>query len=405
MGGFHVPALFAQEQSDLQRIHQQIQQTQEKITNSLKQETRLEASLEKAEVALSNIQREKNSIDQQIQAQQKELDQLHAEETALLEAKAEQEKNINLQINASYRLGHEKNVKVILNQQDTKTLSRSLVYSDYLTKARLDALKAFEETLQKIAANKLAIENKNAELAASKLALAEKEEKLKASFAERNATLKALQASIKTDESKISRLKGDQAKLKELLAQIRAQQIAAEKNRIANEKRAQALRDQQQKEDRQQPATATKPAVISPLILPDNHIPFAKTKGQLRWPAKGRLDNRYGKSRQPGDFQWEGIAFIAEAGTNVQAIHSGKIVFADWFRGKGLLVIIDHGNGFMSLYAHNQTLLKKTGELVSTGENIATVGNSGGLGTPELYFEIRHQGKPINPNFWLTHNG
>ncbi len=397
-------------ESDLHKISVEIKKTRDRIMRSLQDESKLEASLEKAEVALSNIEREKNELSKAIKIQEKELKKLHDDEIKLLAEKAEQEKNINMQINASYRLGHEKNVKVLLNQQDTKTLSRSLVYSDYITRARLEALKAYEETLKKLGENKLAIENKSRELSATQQTLAEQEEKIKASYAERNASLKALQASIKTDENKVTQLKNDQAKLQELLAKIHAQQIAAqkaaEKNRLQQRKREQALL--MHKEEQQAPKTTnTKKAqkVIPPLDLPDSHLPFTQNKGKLPWPTKGKLDNRYGKTRQPGDFHWEGIAFIAAIGSNVQSVHSGRIVFADWFRGKGLLVIIDHGNGYMSLYAHNQTLLKKTGELVIAGDNIATVGNSGGLDKPELYFEIRHQGKPINPNFWLTNKG
>ena len=120
----------------------------------------------------------------------------------------------------------------------------------------------------------------------------------------------------------------------------------------------------------------------------------------MPWPAGNKLIKKFGNAKIDGKITWEGILISAKAGTSVEAIHHGRVVFSDYLRGHGLLVIVDHGDGYMSLYAHNQSLLKETGDWVSSGETISRVGNTGGQAQAGLYFEIRHQGKPTDPIKW-----
>jgi septal ring factor EnvC (AmiA/AmiB activator) len=129
-------------------------------------------------------------------------------------------------------------------------------------------------------------------------------------------------------------------------------------------------------------------------------VPFSRLKGKLPWPVQGKLAARYGANRKAESLTWRGVVIDAEEGREVKAIYNGRVVFADWMRGFGLLLIVDHGNGYMSLYGHNQSLYKNVGDVVRKGEAVATVGNSGGRETPGLYFEIRHNGVPDNPVLW-----
>ena len=140
---------------------------------------------------------------------------------------------------------------------------------------------------------------------------------------------------------------------------------------------------------------------IANIDIPTDYKPFGSLKGQLPWPVSGKPSNRFGNRRNNTTMRWQGLAISASEGSRVEAIHYGRIVFADWLRGSGLLVIIDHGDGYMSLYAHNQTLLRDVGEWVSAETPISTVGDSGGLSKPALYFEIREKGKPVNPAHWF----
>jgi septal ring factor EnvC (AmiA/AmiB activator) len=160
---------------------------------------------------------------------------------------------------------------------------------------------------------------------------------------------------------------------------------------------------------REQPRASTPAAAASgPLVSSGASVggPFAQARGKLPWPVDGRLVARYGTPRG-GDARtkWDGVLIGASAGGQVRAVHGGRVVFADWLRGSGLLVILDHGNGYLSLYGHNQSLLKDAGDMVTAGEPIATVGNSGGQETPALYFAIRQQGRPSDPAQWCRTQG
>ena len=140
--------------------------------------------------------------------------------------------------------------------------------------------------------------------------------------------------------------------------------------------------------------------LINDLPIPNDYQPFNKLKGKLPWPVKGKVANRFGSTRK-GKVKWDGLLINASQGTPVKAIHQGRVIFADWLRGQGLLIIIDHSDGYMSLYAHNEVLFKEPGEWVQTGDVIAKVGNSGGRKSAGLYFEIRHRGKPSSPKRWF----
>jgi murein hydrolase activator len=155
-------------------------------------------------------------------------------------------------------------------------------------------------------------------------------------------------------------------------------------------------RDQQ---ELQELLDAIEEAVVN-LRVPDNYQPFKSAKGKMPWPVPGRASHRFGNSRNEGKMRWQGVRIPGKAGTPVKSIHHGRVVYADWLRGMGLLIIVDHGDGYMSLYAHNETLLKDVGEWVTAETPISTVGDTGGLDRPALYFEIRHKGKPTNPAGW-----
>jgi septal ring factor EnvC (AmiA/AmiB activator) len=180
---------------------------------------------------------------------------------------------------------------------------------------------------------------------------------------QRQADLAQLNATIETKDQRLQKLSRDQEELQRLLEVI--EQAVAE------------------------------------LEVPAEYQAFANARGQMPWPVPGKASNRYGARRAQGSLRWQGLVIPAEEGSEVAAIHHGRVVFADWFRGSGLLLIIDHGDGYMSLYAHNQALLRDVGEWVSAGSAIATVGNSGGRAESALYFEIRENGKPTNPAPWL----
>ncbi len=352
---------------DLQKLRQEIQSAQQRINQKQGEENSLSNTLRKTELNLSKVESKIYSLKKDINQQQRQLNKLHSEETQLNQQKTKQETQIIDQINTSFRLGREKKIKVLLNQEDPQKLSRSLIYADYFNRARIESIDEYQQTLDEINTLTSSIENKTAALLKNKNSLVTEQKQLKVSYKKRNTALTKLKSSISSDKNKLEQLQIEQQQLQELLQAVEI--------------------------------------TIDNIKLPSDSTPFAKTKGKLPWPTKGQMKNRYGRKKPPSNLRWEGISFYANSGKNINAAHHGRIVFADWFKGKGLLLIIDHGDGYMTLYAHNQTLLRETGDWVSAGETIATLGNSGGLDHTELYFEIRHQGKPVNPKYWLKKHG
>ncbi|MDR2878122.1 MAG: peptidoglycan DD-metalloendopeptidase family protein [Chromatiales bacterium] len=270
------------------------------------------------------------------------------------------------QIVAAYMMGHEGRMQIIFNQQDPATLGRMLHYYDYFNRARMEQMELIRASLAEIDVLQSGIATEQTELDRLSAERAGQIEVLDASRQTRQETLAKLDTEIKSREQKIASLKQDERSLSDLVSKLR-----------------EALRDM-------------------PVDLPDG-VPFAKLKGKLPWPVKGKLAARYGSSRgETEKLTWRGIVIDANEGDDVHAVYNGRVVFADWMRGFGMLVIIDHGGGYMSLYGHNQSLYKAVGDAVRKGETIATVGNSGGSNKPGLYFELRYNGVPDNPSPWLV---
>ncbi|MCF6282688.1 MAG: peptidoglycan DD-metalloendopeptidase family protein [Candidatus Polarisedimenticolaceae bacterium] len=267
------------------------------------------------------------------------------------------------QIRAAYAMGRQERLKILLNQQDPVKLSRVMTYYDYLNAERTQQMSEITEMLNQLESLEKKISTEEARL----LALKEGEEAerlvLESAREAREKAVLALNDAIKDKSQQMRYLKQDEQRLQQVLADLQ---------------RTLADLSQEVFEDR----------------------PFKKMRGKLPWPAKGRITASFGSSKQVGNLRWDGLLIAAPEGREIRSIHHGRIAFADWLRGFGLLIIIDHGEGYMSLYGHNQSLFKETGEWVEPGEVVALVGNSGGRRNPSLYFGIRYNGKAVNPRRW-----
>lgn len=277
-------------------------------------------------------------------------------------------------------------------------------------------MKSFNETLRQLANVEKDIGLQQAQLLVQQSDLDTQREALDKVRKERQQALAKLNDDVKARDQKLAAREQDQADLSKVLKTI--EETLARQAREAEEARQKALIAQQEAEKkrlREAEAENTdaprKPVRSTPGALVSSGGetfggPFASSRGKLPWPVDGRLLARFGETR--GDdarTKWDGVMISASAGSQVHAVHGGRVVFADWLRGAGLLVILDHGNGFLSLYGHNQTLLKSAGDVVKAGESISTVGNSGGQDTPALYFAIRQQGHPSDPAQWCRAQG
>ena len=339
----------------------------------------LQRQLEAARTQESAYSREVREVEQRIgrlnrdlralQAQLREGEQhLAALELEYRTANADLERERGLlarQLRAAYLLGRQEQVKLLLNQEDPARLGRTLVYYRYLSQARMERIGRVESLLQQLDAVQQAI-------AAQRGELVQRE-------AQRSAEIEELAAER-------LRREGLLAKLKE---EIRAQGGHLAKMQ-KDEKRLQGLVDELQRAL----AQVAPPAA--------GRQPFAKLKRKLPWPVAGKLAANFGDRREVGTLRWRGAFIAAPANLDVRAVAHGRVVFADWLRGFGLLVIIDHGDGYMTLYGHNQSLFKQVGDRVDAGEVVASVGDTGGMARPGLYFELRHKGEPINPKGWLV---
>ena len=357
----------APSRADLQELTRHIRATEAEINKKKGHSGELQNTLRKTELEMSEVERAVRKLQNNIAQQNTQLSELQQQQQKLTKNRATLEEAIAEQIATSYRLGREEKVKILLNQEDPKKLSRTLTYADYFNRARIASITEYQNTISELDSLKPAIEKKTASLLRDKDQLVKQKQQLKASYLQRSKTLNSINSAIKNDQDRLKKLQQDQKHLADLLKQVEL--------------------------------------TISNIKLPSDATPFAKTKGKLAWPTQGQLRNRFGRKRPPSNMRWQGISFIANSGKTVKSIHHGRVIFSDWFRGKGLLTIVDHGDGYMSLYAHQETLMREAGDWVSAGESIGTVGSSGGIDHAELYFEIRHQGKAINPTAWLKKKG
>ncbi len=322
----------------------------------------LQNQLRDAEKELGQVQRSIRETENQLAEGERELAVLDQRREALRQARDEQQARISAEMRMAWQLGQQGQVKVLLNQEDPQTVARTLDYYRYFFDARKTLIDGYRDTLTELAEVQSDILDTNERLDRQRAELAQRQDRLELAKKNRELAVAALSARIEDQDTRLKAMEADRKELERLLATIER--------------------------------------AIDKLEVPDNYQDFAAAKGKMPWPVPGKPSNRFGRSRNEGKMRWQGVNIPAREGDTVRAIHHGRVVYADWFRGSGLLMIIDHGNGYMSLYAHNQSLLMDVGEWVTAGTPISTVGSSGGQDRAALYFEIRHQGKPTDPSRW-----
>jgi septal ring factor EnvC (AmiA/AmiB activator) len=401
----------AQTQQQIEATRQDIAELKKVLTQLQEQRADVQKDLRGTETEMGKLEKQVDALQQQLKKTESELQRLETEKKKLQSSRTEQQKLIGIQARAAYQSGRQEYLKLLLNQQNPEQFARTLTYYDYLSQARLDQLKAFNETLRQLAGVEKDIEMQQAQLLVQQSALGQQRDELEQVHKERQAALAKLNGDFKARDQKLQQRQQDQADLQKVLATIEetlARQ--AREAREAEEARRKALLAQQEEERRQREAAL---AANAPPPPPRKQVPevrvstgetfggaFASARGKLPWPVDGRLLARFGEAREDERTRWDGVMISAAAGSAVHAVHGGRVVFADWLRGAGLLVILDHGDGYLSLYGHNQTLLKNAGDVVKAGETISTVGTSGGQDTPALYFAIRQQGRATDPAQW-----
>lgn len=346
----------------LEALQADISKINREISSAGARRDTLQGQLREAERQQADIQRALNDNRARIAEQNAALARLRAEQGELQAALAAQQSRIAVEMRTAWQMGQQGQLKVLLNQERPDTVARMMTYYRYFFRARNDLLLGYRDNLARLQTTEEAIDKTLADLDRRAAQLDEQQRKLAAAQRNREAAVAQLNSSIADNTARLQKLEQDRKELQTLI-------------------------------------DAIEKAVVN-LQVPDNYQPFRAAKGKMPWPVPGRASHRFGNARNQGKMRWQGVKIPGKAGTEVKAIHHGRVVYADWLRGMGLLLIIDHGDGYMSLYAHNQTLLRDVGEWVTAGTGISTLGNSGGLEAPALYFEVRHKGKPVNPADW-----
>lgn len=368
-----------------------------------KEKSGVQKELKRTETEMGTLEKQVKGLQQEMNKSEQELQRLDQEKKKLQQSRLEQQRLIGIQARAAYQGGQQEPLRLLLNQQQPEKFSRTLTYYDYLGKARLEQLAAFNETIRQLANVEADIANQQYQLQEQKSALDGRREQLASVRKERQQALAKLNTELAARDQKLKARQQEQAELTQVLKTI--EETLARQAREAEEARRLAALQQQQ----QTSPKGSKPLPLGPAVSSAGATyggPFASAKGKLPWPVDGRLVARYGSPRGGDErAKWDGVLIGASAGSQVHAVHGGRVVFADWLRGAGLLVILDHGNGYLSLYGHNQSLLKDAGDIVKAGEAIATVGTSGGQDTPALYFAIRQQGRASDPAQWCRAQG
>ncbi len=348
----------------LKKLRDDINELQNFLKKAQDDHKDLVDSLRKSDEEVAKISKLVEGIKQSLQEERARLKKLKGEQKSLNLSKNDQQKTLKNIIIATYKLGQEPQLKLLLNQQDPSKLARNLSYLQYFNLAHQEQIKQYRSTLNKLdeVTDKVAQKQKSLQDKLSELRSSRNQLKSLQLVQQKNAD--ALDNQIKDDNQRLSRLQQDRQNLMSLLGQVEQVFMPYERN----------------KESR----------------------PFKQLKGKLPNPIKVKPKRMFGMVQSNGKQQWEGWLYPSTEGSDIHAVHHGRIVFSDWLRGFGLLTIVDHGQGYMSLYARNQSLLTSVGDWVEAGDVIAKLGRSGGYDQSALYFEIRHKGEPQNPKRWLA---
>jgi septal ring factor EnvC (AmiA/AmiB activator) len=321
------------------------------------------SALREQELKVAAASKELRGLDQQLATQQGKLDRLQKDRDALDSKLKDQREALAALVRSAYAMGHGEELKLLLAQDRIDDITRMLAYYHYFEQSRVGEINGLLKDLDALAKVQNAIEKETAELQTTRDQRVAQSKQFDAQRAQRAKVLDELDSTLKDQHARLAALGKDEkatvdliAKLRDIFADIPKQLAGAE--------------------------------------------PFAQLRGRLNWPLRGQVTSGFG-SRDNGDQASAGLLIAAKEGSEVHAVSHGRVVYADWLRGYGLLLIVDHADGYLSLYGYNEALLKDVGDWVDAGDAVATSGDSGGRKSPGLYFELRYQGKAIDPRGWL----
>lgn len=350
--------------TELESVRGQIEDVKSGLDAARGESEKLQDELRRTEIAAGQETVKLREVEQLIQSKQARLTDLNNIIAMHTRSLDRERHHLGRQVRIAYMTGRNDYLKLLLNQEDPARVGRMLAYYDYFNRTRVNTINSVSSQVETIKQLQDSILSETALLEQLKSRRIAKSRELAVWRESRRTILQRLQNDITAKDQQLKSLEVHEQKLSALL-----RKLDRHKNTIT--------------------------------YLEDTP-PFRTLLGKLQWPVAGRLLNAFGDERRGASLKWDGVKIGADAGNEVHAVHTGRVVFADWFRNLGLLIILDHGEGYMSLYGYNQSLLKKPGDWVLAGETIAYVGDSGGQNFPAVYFELRHNGKPLDPSLWCA---
>ncbi|KKN21337.1 hypothetical protein LCGC14_0926340 [marine sediment metagenome] len=359
------PAAFGQEvtPAQIEALKDRIEGIDDWLADAEKDRSAAERQLADVERTISRLTRERRSLREQVKEQQQRLVELQGEEQKLTQTLERQRESLKKQIRTAWMEGDAPALKVLLNEIDPDNIARTMTYYEYLSQNTITRLEAFHKNLKDLQVTRASVQSTRAELAKTEKGVAQRQKELESSRQDRKKTLASLNQDIRSRRNEKDELESDRKRLENLLSEV-------------------------------QQAIATIPS-------PNESEPFSSLRNKLPWPAQGKVVSRFGDKYAEGKLRRNGLLIQTKEEAEVKAIHYGRVVFANWLRGFGLITIIDHGDGYMTLYGHSSSLFTSPGDWVAAGQAIALTGRTGGTENPALYFEVRHNGKPDNPGRWL----
>ena len=350
-------------QGKLQVLQKSIAKIQKHLKGDKKQRSDVITDLKTLESEISENSKKLNKLEKNLRKINRQKTTLEQELQQLNNNVSKQKAVLSEQMRSAYSLGQQQNLKMLLNQQDPSQVGRTQEYFNYFNRARTEQITKFLASIE--LKQETEIKLKQTLDTQKRLLRSQREQtrKRQNQRLKRKSLLTELADKIQDQENTLSNLEGSRSRIENLLESL-----------------GELLADIP--------------------TSPTENKPFKSLKGKLPWPAKGKFLGKFGQSKHTGDLKWNGVLIKSNYGTPIKAISHGRIAFSDWLQGFGFITIIDHGDGYMSLYGNSETLLKQAGDWVSSGDIIATAGDSGGQPQSGVYFEIRSRGKPVNPSKW-----
>lgn len=361
-----LPALAEDEVTpgQIRALKEQIADIDQWLARAEKNRSSLERQLADIERDIGRLTRERRELRQQASEQQQRLNDFEKEEGELARTLESQRESLKKQIRAAWMEGDAPAVKVLLNEIDPDRIARTMTYYEYLSRDTVQRLETFNANLRQLRQTRQDVQATRVRLGKLEQDVEQRQEQLTANRSRRQQTLASLDTEIRDRRSERQELEADRERLEKLLREVEE--------------------------------------AISSIPAPNESAPFKSLRNKLPWPAKGKVFSNFGDSYADGKLRRNGMMMNTAEDADIRAVHYGRVVFANWLRGFGLMTIVDHGDGYMTLYGHSSSLFTSPGDWVDAGQAIAAAGRTGGTNDPALYFEIRHNGKPVNPRSWLN---